>query len=50
MGLSLRRNYQMEVFKSFLIIAIMVWITYRLFILTKRIVRGWGNENKTNKL
>jgi len=36
----------MEVFKSFLIICIMVWIIYRVFILTKRIVRGWGKGDR----
>lgn len=30
-----------EVAKSFLIIVIMIWIVYRLFVLTKRIVKGW---------
>lgn len=30
-----------EVAKSFLIIAVMVWIVYRIFILSKRIVKGW---------
>lgn len=33
-----------EVFKSFLIIIIMVWIIRRIFILTKRIVRGWNKK------
>ena len=31
----------METFKSFLIVAIMIWIVCRIFILTKRIVKGW---------
>ena len=34
----------METFKSFLIIAIMIWIVYRIFILTKRIVQGWDKK------
>lgn len=31
-----------EVAKSFLVIAAMIWIVYRVFILTKRMVKGWG--------
>jgi len=34
-----------ETFKSFLVISIMIWIVYRLFTLTKRIVKGWRNGN-----
>lgn len=34
-----------EVAKSFLVIGAMIWIVYRLFILTKRIVRGWGKND-----
>lgn len=34
----------METFKSFLIITIMIWIVYRLFTLTKKIVKGWGKR------
>ena len=45
---ALRTSYA-EVAKSFLVIAIMIWIVHRIFILTKRIVKGWDND-KTNKL
>ena len=34
----------MEVLKSFLIIAVVVWCVYRIFILTKRMVKGWGKR------
>ena len=34
----------METLKSFLVIAIMVWIVYRIFTLTKRIVQGWDKK------
>jgi len=40
----------MEMLESFLVIAIMVWIVYRVFILTKRIMKGWGNDHRTNNL
>ena len=32
----------METLKSFLIIGIIIWIVRRIFILSKRIVKGWG--------
>ena len=35
-----------EVFNSLLIIGLMVWIVCRIFILTKRIVRGWGKKER----
>ena len=38
------------VINSFLIMFIIIWCVRRIFILTKRIVKGWGNANKTNKL
>lgn len=31
----------METLKSFLVLAITVWIVYRVFTLTKRMVKGW---------
>lgn len=31
----------METLKSFLVMAAMIWIVYRIFILTKKIVKGW---------
>lgn len=33
-----------EVAKSFLVITVMIWIVYRIFILTKHILRGWGKK------
>jgi len=35
-----------EVAKSFLVLGITVWIVYRIFILTKRIVKGWDKKEK----
>jgi len=34
----------MEVFNSLLIIGLMIWIVHRLFVLIKRIVKGWGKK------
>ena len=36
----------METLKSLLIIGIMVWIVYRVFILSKKIVKGWDKRRK----
>ena len=36
----------METLKSFLVIGVMIWIVYRVFKLTKYIVKGWGKKEK----
>lgn len=35
---------EISVVESFLVIAISVWCVYRIFILTKRMVKGWGKR------
>ena len=34
----------MDVFNSLLIIGLMIWIVYRIFTLTKRILKGWDKK------
>jgi hypothetical protein len=36
----------MNVLKSFLILGITIWIVYRVFILTKKIVKGWNYKER----
>lgn len=36
----------METLKSFLVLGITIWIIYRVFILTKRLVKDWGKDER----
>lgn len=36
----------METLKSFLVLGITVWVVYRVFILVKRLVKGWGKNGR----